>query len=290
MIQCSRTILSFLFILFSLFSVSQELYLPKADSNKQIITHYGFVLQYNETYEQADWVAYELTANECIPVVKRSDYFREDPKVITESATDDDYKGSGYDRGHLAPAADMAWSLRSMQESFYYSNMTPQDPSFNRGIWKKLEAQVRNWAMEYQSIQVVVGPIIDSPFVSIGPNQLAIPQYYYKALLIEKEDEYLSLAFLLPNRKSSDDLQSFVLSINELEERSKIDFFTLLNDSLENEVESQKDPQLWNWEAKYDFEKELESSSLKRCLGNTQSGGRCKRTTNHSSGRCWQHQ
>jgi endonuclease G len=285
-----KTILSLFFVLFSLLSIGQELYLPAIDSSKQIIKHYGFVLQYNEEYEQADWVAYELTANECIPIAKRSDYFREDPKIDSGSAADEDYKGSGYDRGHIAPAADMAWSLRSMQESFYYSNMSPQDPSFNRGIWKKLEAKVRNWAMEYNSIQVVSGPIIDSPFVSIGPNHVAIPQYYYKALLISNDSSYLGLGFILPNRKSSEKLESFIVSVNEIEVRTDIDLFPLLPDSIEEVVESQINPESWNWESKYDFEKELEPSSMKRCTEITQSGKRCSRRTKDGKEKCWQHQ
>ena len=290
MIKLFRTFLSLLFCLFALFSTGQELYLPAIDSNKQCIEHYGFVIQYNEDYEQADWVAYELTANECIPIVKRSNYFREDPKVETGSATDEDYQGSGYDRGHMAPVADMAWSLRSMQESFFYSNMSPQHPSFNRGIWKKLEAQVRHWAMEYKRIQVVSGSIVDSPHVQIGPNQMAIPQFYYKALLIKKDSGYLSLAFLLPHQKSNAALKTFILSVNELELRSAVDFFPLLNDTIENEVESQSDPDLWDWEVRYDFEKEIEKSSVRRCVGITKSGKQCKRTTTDQSQKCWQHQ
>jgi len=289
MIHCFRILLSFLFVLFSLLSHGQELYLPAFDSTDQVIKHYGYYLQYNEVYEQADWVAYELTANECIPRVKRKDNFREDPEVIEGSASDEDYKGSGYDRGHLAPAADLAWSLGSMQESFYYSNMSPQDPSFNRGIWKKLEAQVRNWAVEYKAIQVVSGPIVDSPFVSIGPNRMAIPQFYFKALLIKKGEEYYSLGFLLPNQKSSADLQAFIIPINQLEERSEIDFFPLLNDSLEERVESQRNPNLWNWEVRYDLQFEPSESISSRCKGNTLTGRRCKNSTKHESGYCHHH-
>ncbi|MAY82893.1 MAG: DNA/RNA endonuclease [Flavobacteriales bacterium] len=329
MIHCFKTLLTFLFVLFSLLSFGQELYLPAFDSTDQIIRHYAFTLQYNEEYEQADWVAYELTSNECIPRVKRSDNFKSDPKVITSSAEDEDYKGSGYDRGHIAPAADMAWDLRAMHESFFYSNMSPQDPSFNRGIWKKLEAQVRSWAMHYRRVQVVSGPIIENPYSSIGPNEVAIPQYYYKALLIEQDSSYLSLAFILPNQRSSDGLETFIVSVNDLESRTKIDFFPLLPDSIEEQVEAQKDPKLWNWESEYDFESAPSESIAERCKGTTltgrqcknrtrhesgychhhrdqentqpasetsqctattQSGSRCKRTTKDSSGRCWQHQ
>ena len=119
-------------------------YLPSQQSNGQIVHHANYTLQYNEEHEQASWVAYRLTSHHLQnPSTKRKDNFRSDPKVKTGSATLSDYKGSGYDRGHLAPAADFKWSSTAMSESFYMSNMSPQVPGFNRGIWKKLESKIR---------------------------------------------------------------------------------------------------------------------------------------------------
>ena len=120
---------------------SQKFELPKTLSGEQIIYHTGYTLSYNEKHEQANWVAYELTAQELAGTVKRKDSFKSDPMVKSESASLADYRKSGYDRGHLIPAADMKWSTTAMSESFYMSNMSPQSPSFNRGIWKKLESQ-----------------------------------------------------------------------------------------------------------------------------------------------------
>jgi endonuclease G len=93
-------------------------------------------------------------------ITKRKDNFRSDPKVKTGSAALSDYKGSGYDRGHLAPAADFKWSATAMSESFYMSNMSPQVPGFNRGIWKNIESTVRNWAVENDEIYIVTGPVL----------------------------------------------------------------------------------------------------------------------------------
>ena len=111
---------------------------PKPIIGEQIVNHLGYSLSYNEKNEQASWVAYELTADQVRGTVKRKDSFRSDPLIKTGSASLSDYKGSGYDRGHLAPAADMKWSTTAMSESFFMSNMSPQLPGFNRGIWKKL--------------------------------------------------------------------------------------------------------------------------------------------------------
>lgn len=124
---------------------AQEKIYPQFEQG-QIIEHTYYTLSYAENHEQAYWVFYELTHEEVKGGVKRSDNFREDPKVSSGSASLEDYKGSGYDRGHIAPAADMAFNKTAISESFYLSNMSPQHPSFNRGYWKKLESEVRNWA------------------------------------------------------------------------------------------------------------------------------------------------
>ena len=109
--------------LYSIKSINiTNLELPKTKSKDKIITHTGYSLLYNETHEQANWVAYELTKEETNKLYERTDKFISDPKVKTETATDKDYQGSGYDRGHLAPASDMGWSSTTMAESFYYSN------------------------------------------------------------------------------------------------------------------------------------------------------------------------
>ena len=125
-------------------------------------------------------MANQLTAKEVNGKYERSDNFRKDPHVSTESATLSDYKGSGYDRGHIIPAADMKWSPDAMSASFFMSNMSPQDPSFNRGIWKKLEEQVGKWALENSEIYIVTGPVLtDGPYQTIGVNKVAVPKYYY---------------------------------------------------------------------------------------------------------------
>jgi len=125
-------ILVFLLVAFQLFS--QIIELPYYTDDEQIINHTGYTLKYNEQYEQAELVAYQLTNKEVGGKYPRSDNFRQDPHISTGSATLSDYKGSGYDRGHLIPAADMKWSPDAMNVSFYMSNMSPQNPGFKRGI------------------------------------------------------------------------------------------------------------------------------------------------------------
>ena len=108
----------------------------QAEPSLQIVAHAGYCLGYSETHEQAAWVCYELNKWEVqTSSFKRTDNFRPDPDITTESSQLVDFKGSGFDRGHLVPAGDMGWSYESMSQSFLLSNISPQQPGFNRGIW-----------------------------------------------------------------------------------------------------------------------------------------------------------
>ncbi|MBQ19802.1 MAG: DNA/RNA endonuclease [Flavobacteriales bacterium] len=221
----------------SSFIIIDLLELPNLVDDEVIIEHTGFRLVYSETHEQAKWIAYEFTKAETIKKADRTDDFRPDPKVLTGSATSTDYKGSGFDRGHLAPAGDLSWSADAMSCSFFYSNMSPQTPSFNRGIWKKLEEQVRDWAKLYDTIYVVTGPVLEDSLPTIGENKVSIPKYYYKVILEYKSNVTKAIGFILPNKKSSFPLNKFIVSIDSVEQMTGIDFFHQLPDSIENKIE-----------------------------------------------------
>jgi len=192
-------------------------------------------------------VAYRLTSGHIAGSIGRTNDFREDYKVSTGSSSLSDYKGSGYDRGHLAPAGDMKWSSATMSESFYMSNMSPQKPGFNRGIWKKLEGNVRNWASDNGEIYVVTGPILTGNYPSIGSNQVSIPNYYYKVILDYKEPEIKGIGFILPHQKSSSSIQSFAVTIDEVERKTGINFYHSLPDKIEEQIESNIDIGKWSF-------------------------------------------
>ncbi|MBC8489973.1 MAG: DNA/RNA non-specific endonuclease, partial [Bacteroidetes bacterium] len=221
--------------------------LPYYTQSDQIIFHTAYTLKYSEQHEQASWVAYTLKSSHTSGTVGRTDDFRIDYKVKTGSASLSDYKGSGYDRGHLAPAGDMKWSSTAMSESFYMSNMSPQHPSFNRGIWKKLEGNVRNWADDNGEIFVVTGPFLNGQFSTIGYNRVSIPNYYYKVILDYREPELKGIGFILPNQKSNSSLQSFAVTIDEVENRTGINFFHALPDEIEKQIESSIDVSKWSF-------------------------------------------
>jgi endonuclease G, mitochondrial len=274
-----------------LFTLSIQIYsqafteIPISPFSDEIINHSAYSLGYSEENEQARWVSYHLTDREVKGSQKRKNNFRADRSVSSGSSSLSDYKGSGYDRGHLAPAADMKLNSTYMSESFYMSNMSPQDPSFNRGIWKSLESAVRNMAIQNQAVYVVTGPIFDSNRGSIGSNRVTIPGYYYKVILDYSGDEHKAIGFILPHSKSAASLSSFAVSVDVVENRTGLDFFPSIPDVEEADLESKYDFSAWNIkDASSNY-----GSSGKQCLGTTKAGLRCKRNIKAIDTFCYQH-
>jgi endonuclease G, mitochondrial len=291
---------------------SHKFEVPTITDSQNVIHHFGYSLSYNKHHEQANWVAYLLTKERATTLYSRTNHFLPDPMVITGTANDFDYKGSGYDRGHLAPAADMGWSSTSMAESFFYSNMSPQLSGFNRGVWKRLEELVRYWALDYDSLFIATGPVLEENLPSIGPHHVSVPHYYYKAILRLGEQPE-AIAFILPNQSSSETLQTFAVSVDSLESLTGIDFFSALPDELEETLESKVEVDGWGWKRQdHDNEnsranliqvtttseerneepisKNNKRANVVQCSAITKDGRRCLRMTTNASGMCWQHE
>ncbi len=216
-----------------------ENFLPEHSQNDELIRHTAFTLCYSNAHEQARWVSYRLTADMCNNNgEERTNDFREDKDVKKRSASLEDYKKSGYDRGHLCPAGDMGWSEQTMSESFLMSNMSPQLPGFNRGIWKRLETDVREWTKKNDELYIVTAGVLEDSLHTIGINKVAVPRYYYKVILDCHLPEYKAIAFVLPNQGSKDPVLNFAVSIDSVERLTGINFFPALPDSLENYLES----------------------------------------------------
>lgn len=213
----------------------------------EIIQHTGYTLSYSEEYEVPEWVAYELTRDEVInQAVERKDNFREDKAISTGSATLSDYKKSGYDRGHMAPAADFRWSFDAMNDTFYLSNMCPQTHAFNAGIWSDLEEAIRSIAYEDECIYVVTGPVLtDGPYDTIGENEVAVPKTFYKVVLDYTPPTIKAIGFIMPHENSKEPLSYFAVTVDEVEELTGLDFFPLLPDNEEERLESSLDTTLW---------------------------------------------
>jgi len=202
----------------------------QTNDTPSLITHEGYTLLYSEIHEQPYWVAYTLTKDEVYGKAPRKDDFREDLSVPTGSAELSDYKGSGFDRGHLKPAADSKYSVLEMSESFFLSNMSPQKESFNREIWSRLEDQVREYAVDFNSISIVTGPVLKNPIGSIGKNEVSVPEAFYKVIL--NSDSTRSIGFLLPHENSSKALSTFAVSVDSIEKVTGFHFFSGVNQSV----------------------------------------------------------
>ena len=200
------------------------------------LSHTYYTLSYSEADKQAEWVAYYLTPASINGPQKRSSKFLPDP-FLSNPLGSSSYIKSGYDRGHLCPAADMKLNTTSMKESFYMSNMSPQVPSFNRGIWSKLEDKIRDWALEKKGLYVVTGPLLNKNCGTVN-QKITVPCAYYKMVFKQTKTGVEAIAFLLPNAGSTQPLKQFVVTIDYLETLTGIDFFASLPDNQEAKFES----------------------------------------------------
>jgi endonuclease G len=227
---------------------------PSLSSSETVLHHSAWSFVYSEEHEQAKWVMHMVIPQVAFSGAGRTNDFRKDDLVKTETASKSDYWHSGYDRGHLAPSADFRWSSKMVSESYFYSNMSPQKPELNRQTWAKLEDWVRKYAVSFQEpVVVVTGPILKDGLEKLGDNGLSIPEQYFKIILDISGDEQKGIAFLMKNAVNDKDLTSYAVSINEVEKLSGIDFFPSLEDTKEERLESMADPTQWIHESDPSF-------------------------------------
>ena len=220
---------------------SSELPIYETEEQRELVIHKGYVLSYREVYEQSEFVMYVLNCGDT--KVSRSDDFRPDYSVSTKSATPQDYYKSGYDKGHLAPAADFSYSKELMSESFYMSNMSPQTPGLNRGPWKFLEEYFRNLSEKYDKVYIITGPVLGSDDISdsykeIGENKVKIPYLFYKCGLFIKDNNYYMISFLMPNEIFSRNFEDYQCTTNDIESLVNMNFFSFIDDEIEEKLES----------------------------------------------------
>ena len=215
-------------------------------TKEQIIEHEGFRISYNSNRCIPNWVAYELTKSETYGDVERTDYFDVDPSVDGRQAKFGDYSHTGYDRGHMAPAGDMKWSKEAMDACFYLTNICPQNHNLNKGDWNDLECKCREWARRYGRAWIVTGPVITSKEPkTIGNHHVVVPDAFFKAVMVPRNDGYESVAFVMDNDSKPHDRMSCSMSIDELENLVGIDFFYALPDDVEKKTEGKVTQSVW---------------------------------------------
>lgn len=213
---------------------------------EQILKRTGYVASYNKTTLLPNWVAWHLTAERTEGSAKRSGVdFAEDTEVPEPRATDWDYYNSGYDRGHMCPAADNKWSKKAMEESFLFTNMCPQNGNLNRGDWNEMEMACRKWAKKYGDLYIVCGPILyKGKHKTIGKNKVVVPEAFFKVVL-RTGDNPQAIGFIYKNTSGNRPKDSYVNTVDEVERITGIDFFPSLPDDVEKKVEAECDLGLW---------------------------------------------
>ncbi|TYC12872.1 DNA/RNA non-specific endonuclease [Bizionia gelidisalsuginis] len=212
-------------------------FLPTS-TTQQVVHHQGYSLSYSEPHEQAEWVAYELKTSDLSTNNFKRPYFEIDYAVKTQAASWRNYKNSGYDRGHLCPAGDRRQSQFLFNETFLTSNITPQSHVFNAGVWNRLEQRVRYWAKRYNGVYVVTGGVLETGLKTIGNENVAVPNQFYKIVFDYNNGNPKLIAFLMPHEESNAALTQYVVTLDAVEKLTGIDFFNQLDDALEDKLEA----------------------------------------------------
>lgn len=225
-----------------------ELPAPLKDRPEKLLKRRTYTVSYNRDLKVPNWVAWELNRDRLVERESRTDKFLPDPDLPErEAVTTDDYKRSGWDRGHMCPAADNRWHWRAMQESFYMTNICPQHHNLNRGDWKELEDDCRVWAEKYGRIYIACGPIFykRKPRTIGREHKVAVPDAFFKVILCADSRPPRAIGFIYKNTSGNHPLDHYVNSVDQVERITGIDFFTALPDEVEKKVEASYDLKLW---------------------------------------------
>ena len=220
----------------------EKVEIPAYDASEDIVEHLGYTASYNHTTLCPDWVAWELTAEETNGTYEQGRQFSRDPDVAFPKASREDYSNSGWDKGHMAPHADMKWSRQAMTESDYFTNVCPQDKQMNAGAWRKIEEMTRRIAKRYGAVYVVCGPVFDSDeHRYIGPACVHVPDRFFKALAVSTPEGYRAVGFLVENSPQSFLPRHYAVTVDSVEVVTGRNLFP----SLPEEAEGLFDWNVW---------------------------------------------
>ena len=219
---------------------------PLVNVPEQILYRKNYIVSYNKDTKIPNWVAWHLTANHTTGDFRRSGgAFHEDIDVPAPRANNNDYKGSGWSRGHMCPAGDNKWDPDAMYESFLISNVCPQNMNLNSGVWNQIEIACRTWAERYGDVYIVCGPILfNKEHETIGMSKVVVPEAFFKVVLCLNE-EPKGIGFICRNTEGNRKKDLYVNSIHQVERVTKIKFFPHLRQDIADKVKSQADLNVW---------------------------------------------
>lgn len=213
-----------------------------------LLVREGYTCSYNTTTFQPNYVAWTLTPQKLEGTIKRSGSFYEDPDLSKDQkALLEDYYNSGFDRGHMCPAADNKWSAQAMHDCFYLSNMSPQTHTLNAGDWEQLESACRSWVKRGNvTIHIVCGPLFEGKTHRKINRRVPVPEKYFKAVVCTQEGKQKGIAFVYNNNTEQHPMPYYVCTIDEVEELTGFDLFATLSPALQEEIESQSNLSDWS--------------------------------------------
>lgn len=216
----------------------------------QIKEYEGFIVSFNKDNKTPNWVAWELLGTETEGEGTRTNKFWTDEEV--EGCADTrDYRGTGFDRGHMMPAAEQKWSPEAMHDCFSLANICPQDHSLNSGAWNTLENKERAWARRDSMLLIAAGPIYEATdTMHIGKNRVRVPSAFFKVLAAPKANPPRGIGFIYPNMSAPGSMRVYAMPIREVEKATGLDFFSALPDSLENLIETSTSFSEWDKQGK----------------------------------------
>ena len=216
-------------------------------SDGKILRRVGYTASYNAANRIPNWVAWHLTASHVGGHYNRNnEVFHEDPEVSNPRAYDSDYRGSGYDRGHMCPSGDNKWNKEAQEQSFLFTNICPQRHNLNTVAWNDVELQCRAWAKRYGDLYIVCGPVLyDQQHKTIGRNRVVVPEAFFKVVLRKHDNYYKAIGFVYENKGASRDMSRYVRSIDDVEQLTGLDFFSALPDNIEEKIERSANLRDW---------------------------------------------
>lgn len=227
-------------------SIINMLMVTMPDSiESQLLTRKAYITSYNQRLKQPNWVAWHLTAEHTEGPYHRMANFHEDEQVPAPRAMLEDYRGSGWSRGHMCPAGDNKWDSKAMYESFALTNVCPQDASLNSGLWNSIEIDCRRWAKKYGDVYIICGPIfLNKKHETIGRNAVTVPEAFFKVVLC-MNGKPKGMGVVVRNNDGTKKRDLYYNSIDQVERITGMDFFSALPDELEHTVEAETDMAQW---------------------------------------------
>jgi len=219
---------------------------PLENTTEQILKRASYVVSYNSETHQPNWVAWKLTAEHTDGIYGRINTFFEDEEIPVPRATLNDYRGSGWSRGHMCPAGDNKWDKKAMYDTFLLTNVCPQNANLNSGVWNRIEMDCRKWAKKYGSIYIICGPIFfkSQEHERIGPNRIPVPEAFFKVILC-LEGTPKGIGFICRNTDGNRKKDFYVNSIRQVERITGYQFFPNLEDSVKSQIYDMDDITIW---------------------------------------------